>query len=1142
MSRVRLFCLVLALTLVALADLSGEKIQYGIWTQGAKCQVDSCSKDEQLGSFYRLLRDSLGFNFIVASMGPKRIDSLPSGLEVFGQNLWEMAGAYPEMYARRASYSVFEAEGQPYDPVWSRTGDSIEILYTMNRSSVIEGGAAHFKRGVHQPGLVQRGPNTIQVRSYDFAPWQNEGLPHYSAAYNFKVGPDSTPGVNHLFAKFAVIYGSGDTWDTLAVRLLYDTGFDSAGTNYSIDSLSYDYHLHLGPDSARYTDSLMQFLVFWYGQRDLWIDKITFSDQYGRELHDVPSRARQKISDYYDTLGHDHLSQVKKWVLADEPRQPNADQFLPARMVDSLLKTLSPVIKSFVIYHDTSIARYLNLDEYNADLYPFYGNQCGMTPTAFSSEDVPDSVSLQTRLDDRFIQPNLEMWTEFRRNYGKKLSVCIQSFGCMSKPDGAPTYGDWHRRPTAREMLCCVNLSLCYGFRNISFWKYGMARHDWACLNAAGGVGFYEGAVDTNFQLTSIYYGIRDIISPAVNSIIPKLDSLTWTGACSSDEADVDPQSFVWSVGSIQYPIQNVYVHCGFFKRDGEDYVMLVNRRCLPNESQTCYVFIKPDWGPFPYALNGLYRVQDMVSGHVDTVQSPVTVDLGPGAAKLLKVTPIDCYYGTLTRSMTWTSAGSPYRIVGDLQICQSCTLTVQPGTVVTFANRSDSQNGGLDTSLTELIVNGVLNASGTWGSRIRFRPYLPTDSFATWYGIRVMPGGKATFDRCDITHAYCALKFDNNFVPSTVSNCLIDSCTMYGIKATNQELQILDNSIYYIDQGYGMYLTDSCTVLRNQIWRPNQNHVYPPRMTGIFLANSHAFLDSLVFNSVRTVESMICAIRVNGSNSPVYPAIINRAYINYTVNGILIGNKASVQIRNSYLKGGLGYTDHSEIGINDFGGLTRVKVFSTLVEGFLWGVNSQYGFIDLGRGDAQTSGRNSIYPDCTTGVGCKYHGQGGENFGYRFVMTNREAGDSLNALDNHWTWPCSTNVAPDPARIAPIVRYRPINTWTYDWCEHGGSKKLASNAPIPELFSLDQNFPNPFNPSTVISYSLPRRSFVEISIFNCLGQKVSTIVKEYQDAGRHQTTWDGRTDSGSEVASGIYFYHFRADEFCEVKKMVVLK
>ncbi len=89
----------------------------------------------------------------------------------------------------------------------------------------------------------------------------------------------------------------------------------------------------------------------------------------------------------------------------------------------------------------------------------------------------------------------------------------------------------------------------------------------------------------------------------------------------------------------------------------------------------------------------------------------------------------------------------------------------------------------------------------------------------------------------------------------------------------------------------------------------------------------------------------------------------------------------------------------------------------------------------------------------------------------------------------------------------------------------------------IPVEYALHQNFPNPFNPSTTIEFSLPAPGFVTLSIFNVLGEKVATLVSEELTAGSYKYKWDA-----TEVTSGIYFYRIQAGSFVETKKMTLLK
>ena len=94
----------------------------------------------------------------------------------------------------------------------------------------------------------------------------------------------------------------------------------------------------------------------------------------------------------------------------------------------------------------------------------------------------------------------------------------------------------------------------------------------------------------------------------------------------------------------------------------------------------------------------------------------------------------------------------------------------------------------------------------------------------------------------------------------------------------------------------------------------------------------------------------------------------------------------------------------------------------------------------------------------------------------------------------------------------------------------------------IPLEFALGQNYPNPFNPRTAIEFSLPREAFVQVMVFNLLGQQVAILMDEVKQAGTYHLEWDGTMDTGEPAASGIYFYRLRAGEFVATRKMLLLK
>jgi hypothetical protein len=93
------------------------------------------------------------------------------------------------------------------------------------------------------------------------------------------------------------------------------------------------------------------------------------------------------------------------------------------------------------------------------------------------------------------------------------------------------------------------------------------------------------------------------------------------------------------------------------------------------------------------------------------------------------------------------------------------------------------------------------------------------------------------------------------------------------------------------------------------------------------------------------------------------------------------------------------------------------------------------------------------------------------------------------------------------------------------------------SQTALPSDYAITEAYPNPFNPTTAISYQLPTSSFVNLSVYDVAGNKVAELVNGMRDAGSHSVTFDG-----SKLASGIYLYKLMAGEFTTTQKMVLMK
>ena len=104
--------------------------------------------------------------------------------------------------------------------------------------------------------------------------------------------------------------------------------------------------------------------------------------------------------------------------------------------------------------------------------------------------------------------------------------------------------------------------------------------------------------------------------------------------------------------------------------------------------------------------------------------------------------------------------------------------------------------------------------------------------------------------------------------------------------------------------------------------------------------------------------------------------------------------------------------------------------------------------------------------------------------------------------------------------------------------CDQNGYSKVS----LPYQFRISQAYPNPFNPTTKISYDLPEASVVSLSIYDLMGREIRTMINSEQTAGFKNIQWNATDNLGKSVPAGMYIYIIQAGEFRQTRKMVLLK
>ena len=131
------------------------------------------------------------------------------------------------------------------------------------------------------------------------------------------------------------------------------------------------------------------------------------------------------------------------------------------------------------------------------------------------------------------------------------------------------------------------------------------------------------------------------------------------------------------------------------------------------------------------------------------------------------------------------------------------------------------------------------------------------------------------------------------------------------------------------------------------------------------------------------------------------------------------------------------------------------------------------------------------------------------------------------------------TSSVPGTATVRVIAKdvNNPSDFQAVTFRAHASPTSVGTSSENPSVYELAQNYPNPWNPSTTISYTLGEREFVLLTLYDILGRKVATLVNEYQDAGHHSIVLNGNS-----LASGTYAYRLQAGSFNASRTMILAR
>ena len=471
---------------------------------------------------------------------------------------------------------------------------------------------------------------------------------------------------------------------------------------------------------------------------------------------------------------------------------------------------------------------------------------------------------------------------------------------------------------------------------------------------------------------------------------------------------------------------------------------------------------------------------------------------------------------GSLTQSTTWS--GDMF-IEGDVEVPESLTLHLAAGTKIEVAHDWDCMFSGRADSLCEVIVEGALLSTGGAVNRVAFVPdVLPFAGVPDWYGITLEPGSTCSLAFTDVSGAYKSLWVmapealdvrDSRFLsqsmtgihlegctaPSALVDCTVDDAST-GIRADSCATHIGGNTIAGARQ-YGIQLYDDrgSTVEGNEITvGPGAGRGAVPR--AVYCWNSFDPVEISISDNVVTM-----AIE-NALGEGICLYAVPQASADVLGNDIA-GTGASD-----------GYTK----------GIRLVKTAAVAH----WNRLSDFYY--------------HFYLECETGQ-------------IPHLGDTTDPGDNAtddNALYNVYAW-AQPPVDPLPAQLNWWGTTYPSGRkfwgvgidieWEPYLLSDPGTRGAQQGADdVVFNHRLDQNRPNPFNPTTVIGYAIPIESRVRIAVYDLNGRLVRVLVDEVRPPGEHDAVWDGRNEKGLFVGSGVYFCRMEAGSFNETRKLVVLK
>jgi hypothetical protein len=1119
------------------------------------------------------LRDTLGINYIYGTIDDSLIQALKANFKLIK---WSGSGRTDFNYLSGTNYFTVAANDSTSLPSFdTHRGSGQDGFWTNDSSGTILSGPVidglwfvqNNRAGSGSESLLK----TIQIK--------------------MKIDADNTiPDSTLIGAILVHLYNdSSETWDYCdSIKIKANAELKGGNTIYVPSSENACY---IGNPSGFNTYNV-KYSFAASGIRKVYLDTLRSFDLCGGGLI--------RGETYYDQLIEANVNEnvdVDYLWLRDEPK---FDNFQPFAKVRQLVNSIAGSDKSITAYwlaglqngwekesaaaslRSFEVATHQSIIVFND--YPFFGgyiNPNGDTIwfTAYTG------YGEYTQSGKRGIQKEIELTSQV---FLEPISEEIRDGGILeefwqspqwmgSKPDNSNYF---FRHLTRAELRLQIGLGLCYGAKGFNFWRYDSGINDWGrghydTTEACWQEGFYS---DATFSIRDSvkWQTLRDDINPFLKAIGDIYLPLKWQRAyaCSSG-VPISPPLINWvsSISAISNsPDSNPdlgWFHVGEFigsAGDSAKYIMLLNRACSQDTSNpteapsiTATVRFNPNTTGSNYVL--ITDLADTIidssgqwigvprttySGVMPDGKIPYSITLKAGEGKLIKISPASEFRGgQIDTTCDYQGQIFAYR---DIVIPSGHEMRVKSPAIFEIA-QIDSGHSGISSSLIEIINNGTIKCFGSFEDTVKFRTY-PISGPGSWYGIRDRSSGYDTLTYCAIKYAY------NGFRAETNANALIRHCEISYCENNAVYLYNTNSSLTTIDSSFITDNGNSAINSNSSYFFARANTITDNDAYGIYFQDQYVSIPQLIIsdNTIEqgdgSAQAGICIRGNQTSNNWPWANLSGNFIEGFDQEGVYLYYCKTGSSSAMALSGGNYLYSNNPYGLVCQESSPQIYSAAGSCEEYNFFVsNTVHGIYFIGSSTSKVS-KASFEGNGMANVSCGTNSTpnfGDDTFNGENSFSTVDSSDfdimnftskKINAKGNWWG-----EDTVDTDDFYPSINSFNLGRTITDPCP--GIPSLAryeSGELIPTVFALHQNYPNPFNPSTTIEFDLPQDSWVRLSVYNVLGQRIKTLLNAQYAAGTHEVIWDGRNESGGEVSSGVYFYLLETDSFRDAKKMLMIR